>query len=162
PSIMCCRAKDSIDYGHVVNRIFEWNRLRTVFAQRSRKHRSLNLILIANWNLDRLGARARQILAVVDQNSSRSIVRRVEGDQYFDSALSADEDHSLIRREASATGKCRLTLRKVEHRTGQSVSAKSRIAFNQTEYAVWFGVKHKARDRDRITTDVHQGAAAEL
>src|SRR6185437_891008 len=55
-----------------------------------------------------------------------------------------------------------MTIREIEHGGRQNICTGFRLAFNQSKHATRFRIINPARDRDRITSDIHQCSAADL
>jgi hypothetical protein len=116
--------------GHIADGIFEGNRDVAIATDGPRKNVSLNGVLITGGEGFRGHAAGVDIAPVIDENSARTIVRRVKGDFDFDASFGAEDLHALVRDELRAACENGLAGGKIEDHGSEPVRAEFRVSFD--------------------------------
>jgi len=94
PSSGFSGTEDRFEDGHVSGGVFDRNRNFAVSPHGPRENISLNGVLIADRESFRAHAAAENIAPVINKDSARPVVRRVEWYFDFDAPLGAQEPHA--------------------------------------------------------------------
>ena len=156
------RPEDGFDDGHVGDGFFERDRNLAAFEDCARERVALHGVLIGGREFLDLDSAAEEFAGFIDEDAGGTIVRSVEGNLDFDSALRAEELDPLVRDQLRAASEDGLAAGEVEHRRGQAIDFHLRIAVDQADDARRLLAEAVARGLDAVAADIEQRAAAAL